>query len=148
MRTQQRVIEGQVRQPIGQWLHDHAKPEDTVLLEPLGYIGYYSQLRMYDFPGLSSPEVVAAIKGGAHRYAELIARLRPTWLVLRPSEIADPTRPENAVLNDYRLVRTWNVRAQLDAVSFLPGRAWLEHDAEFRVFRLKAADETVRRSHR
>jgi hypothetical protein len=57
--------------------------------------------------------------------------------VLRPFEIADRTKPENAALNDYELVRTWNARPALDATRLLPGRPWLEHDAEFSVFRRK-----------
>ncbi len=60
-RIQQREIEDGNRKQIGLWLREHAKsPHDTVFLESLGYIGYFSQLKMLDFPGLSSPEVVAA----------------------------------------------------------------------------------------
>ncbi|HVU23236.1 MAG TPA: hypothetical protein VHE13_03860 [Opitutus sp.] len=134
MRVQQRLVENGVRHAIGTWLHDHAAPDDTVFLEPLGYIGYYSQLKTYDYPGLSSPEVVAAIHSGARRFTEVIARLHPTWLVLRPGEVADPSAPENSALRAYRLVGDWNVRPQLDAIAFLPGRGWLEHDARFLVF--------------
>ncbi len=139
MREQQQIIEGTVRQEIGEWLHAHAAAGDTVFLEPLGYIGYYSQLKMYDYPGLSSREVVAQTRAGRTRLTEVIAALRPTWLVLRPFEIADKTKPKNAALNDYELVRVWDARPRLDAVQFLPGRAWMEHDAEFRVFRRKDA---------
>ena len=58
--VQQRLIEDGVRRPIGLWLRAHAaSPRDTVLLEPLGYIGYFSGLKMYDFPGLCSKEMVA-----------------------------------------------------------------------------------------
>ncbi|HET7537165.1 MAG TPA: hypothetical protein VFJ90_11955, partial [Candidatus Didemnitutus sp.] len=138
MRTQQRIIEHGVRRPIGEWLRANAGPSDTVFLEPLGYVGFYSRLKTYDYPGLSSPEVVAAIRSGNRRFAEVIATLRPTWLVLRPFEIADATKPENAALNDYELVRTWDARPQLDAVPILPGRDWMLHDAEFRIFRRKA----------
>jgi hypothetical protein len=138
MRTQQHVIEHGVRRQIGEWLHAHAGPSDTVFLEPLGYVGYYSGLKTYDYPGLSSPEVVAAVRNGSRRFTEVIGALRPTWLVLRPFEIADATKPENAALNDYELVRTWNTGPALDAVSLLPGRPWLQRDTEFRVFRRKA----------
>ena len=61
--VQQSVIEDGLRQPIGLWLRDHAKtPHDSVMLEPLGYIGYYSGLKMLDYPGLASKEMVAARK--------------------------------------------------------------------------------------
>src|SRR5262249_50699632 len=45
---------------IGRWLKAELRPGDTVFLEPLGYIGYFSGAKTYDYPGLSSPEVVAA----------------------------------------------------------------------------------------
>ncbi|HWA88365.1 MAG TPA: hypothetical protein VG710_19210 [Opitutus sp.] len=138
MRVQQRLIENHVRRSIGEWLHAHAAPGDTVFLEPLGYVGYYSRLKTFDYPGLSSPEVVAAIRSGAVRFTEIIARLHPTWLVLRPGEVADPSAPENTALRAYQLVGDWNVRPQLDAIPFLPGRGWLEHDARFFVFHRKA----------
>jgi hypothetical protein len=138
MRVQQRVIEEQVRRDIGLWLHDHAQPTDTVFLESLGYIGYYSRLKTYDVPGLSSPEVVAIMKSGQRRLAEIIARLRPTWLVVRPFEFANPELPENAALRAYERVRTWDVQRQIAAVPWLPGRGWLQHDAVLTVYRLKA----------
>jgi hypothetical protein len=134
MRVQQRLIEDGVRRPIGEWLRAHAKPGDSVLLEPLGYIGYFSRLKTYDFPGLSSREVVATIRSGVRRYADLIATLRPTWLVLRPSEIAAQDFAQRPVLRDYKRVAEWNVMSQLDAVAYLPGRKWVEWDARFIVF--------------
>lgn len=139
MHVQQRVIEDGVRESIGHWLGRTARPGETVFLEPLGYIGYYSRLKTYDYPGLSSNEVVAAVRGGARRFTAVIAALHPTWLVLRPGEIADPTLPENAAWQDYQLVAAWNARPVLDRIAFLPGRGWLEHDAEFRVYRRKDA---------
>ena len=55
LRQQQTIIEGQ-RRYIGYWLKANARsPQDTVYLEPLGYIGFFSQLKMYDFLGLASP---------------------------------------------------------------------------------------------
>ena len=67
------------------------RPTDTVFLEPLGYIGFYSNLKMLDYPGLSSPEVVAARRRASARdypgcWPELIIDLSPTWLVLRSYE--------------------------------------------------------------
>ncbi|MGD0707348.1 MAG: hypothetical protein ABSA51_02725 [Anaerolineaceae bacterium] len=43
---------------IGLWLHDHAPAGSRVELEPLGYIGYYSDLTMLDDVGLVTPAVV------------------------------------------------------------------------------------------
>jgi hypothetical protein len=127
-------------------LHAHARPGDSVLLEPLGYVGYFSRLKTYDFPGLSSPEVVAAIRSGVNRYSDLAARLKPTWLVLRPSEIAGDFA-ERPVLRDYRRVAEWNVMRDLDAVAFLPGRPWIEWDARFIVLHYEPAPEVPSSPH-
>ena len=139
MRVEQRLVETGVRRPIGEWLQAHAAPGDTVFLEPLGYIGYYSQLKTYDFPGLSSPEVVAAIRSGATDYSSVITRLQPRWLVLRPFEIHNmgfsPLRP----LDRYEVAQSWSAKAQLDAVGLLPGRRWCEWESEYVVFHLRPA---------
>ncbi len=141
MRVQQRVIEHGVRRDIGLWLRAQAKPGDSVLMECLGYVGYFSNLKTYDLPGLSSPEVVDVVRRTGPRYRAVIDALRPTWLVLRPHELADPKLPENAVLREYRLVKTWDARPQLDAIPLLPGRGWLAHDARFFVLRHEPADK-------
>jgi len=139
MRIEQRLVETGVRRTIGEWLRTHAAPGDTVFLEPLGYIGYFSQLKTYDFPGLSSPEVVAAVKGGARRYTDVIARLQPGWVVLRPHEAARPEFARTRVLENYDLVKSWSALPQLDAVTFLPGRTWVEGESQFMLFRKKPA---------
>src|SRR5262249_36878039 len=99
MRVQQAPIEDGLRRQIGLWLHDHARsPHDTVLLEPLGYIGYFSGLKMLDVPGLSSREMVETRRRlGPDKEAEAYLELLPDWMVLRPSEtqyrgVVDPTR--------------------------------------------------------
>ncbi|HET7535111.1 MAG TPA: hypothetical protein VFJ90_01555 [Candidatus Didemnitutus sp.] len=145
MRVQQRVIEDGGRHQIGLWLKAHAAPGDSVFLEPLGYIGYYSQLKTYDFPGLSSKEVVAATKAGARNYSDVVQRLKPTWLVLRPLEIPREGFANSHVLDDYEPVHDWDQRAILEAVDFLPGRTWLNFDAHFVVYHRKAVPTAATR---
>ena len=65
---QQALIEDGHRKQIGLWLRANASsPRDTVLMECLGYIGYFSGLKTYDIPGMSSPEVVASGASSAPR---------------------------------------------------------------------------------
>lgn len=47
-----------VLQQIGAWLNANTDPESTVLLEPLGYVGYGAQRIMLDEVGLITPRVV------------------------------------------------------------------------------------------
>ena len=134
IRIQQEVIEDHGRREIGKWLRDQATPGDRVFLEPLGYIGYYSRLKTYDVPGLSSPEVVRAIRSGITTFADLITRLNPEWLVLRPGELEREGISQEWMADRYRLVKQVENKSRLDAIRFLPGRPWLELDAYFLVF--------------
>ena len=134
MRVQQRVIEDGGRKIIGEWLRANAAPSDRIFLEPLGYVGYYSHLKAYDYPGLSSREVVTAIREGATTYPELIAQLKPDWLILRPSEIEQQGITNANTRAHYRVAKVIDHARELKAIPFLPGRGWLEYDSQFVVF--------------
>ncbi len=138
MRVQQRLIELGVRTPIGLWLRDHAaSKKETVFLEPLGYIGYYSQLKMVDFPGLSAPEVVALRrKFQTDNWAVLIRELKPTWLVLRPFEVEMINGDNPALIPQYDAVKTFDASAGV-AAARIYGKGYLECDQTFTVFRRK-----------
>jgi hypothetical protein len=43
---------------VGKWLNTHTPPGASVLLEPLGYAGYFADRRMIDEVGVVSPQVV------------------------------------------------------------------------------------------
>ncbi|MGA3006661.1 MAG: hypothetical protein ABSE59_02100 [Opitutaceae bacterium] len=86
--NEQELVAHEVLQPIGLWLHDHVRPGDKVFLEPIGYIGYYSDASLYDYPGLATPKVVQLRRQGLKFYS-LIQALQPAWLVLRGAELAE-----------------------------------------------------------
>lgn len=136
MRAQQATIEDGHRAEIGRWLKANASVGDRVYLEPLGYIGFFSGLKMLDYPGLASPEVVAARRSGRQPHAGIIAALRPEWIVLRPDQI-ESIRADSPLLltNDYRLAHVFDVRPQVRAIGFLPGREYLQFDAIYFIFR-------------
>lgn len=135
---QQQLTEERGRKPIGVWLREHARPGDRVFLEPLGYIGYHSRLKMLDFPGLSAPEVSDLVRAGHRAFADLIRRLRPEWVVLRGHEYVDGRLGEGDALQPYDLVLVSDRRADVAAVPLLPGRRLLEYDAHFLVYRRRA----------
>jgi hypothetical protein len=135
MRIQQNFIENNHRREIGLWLHDHAARGDRVYLEPLGYIGFYSGLKMLDNPGLASPEVVAIRRAGEAGHAEIIAALKPEWLVLRPDQVQSVNESTPQLLDqNYQLTRIFDARPQLNAIRFIPGRGYLDFDARFLVY--------------
>ena len=150
LRIQQREIEDGNRKKIGLWLRQNATSSaETVFLEPLGYIGYFSQLKMIDFPGLCAPEVVAAQKKlKTNSWAKLIPELNPDWLVLRPGE-ADSIREINPLLLTqlYSPVKIFDVSERIKSYRWLPGREYLTYDQTFIVYRLNK-DHTTEQNHR
>jgi hypothetical protein len=94
LREGQRVEET-VRIPIGLWLRAHAAPTDRVMLEPIGYIGYYSRLPVIDVIALVSPEALDCYRPAfpSPRH-ELWRRFRPEWMLLRAGELQELQRDE------------------------------------------------------
>ncbi len=146
LRWQQKIIEEGQRRRIGEWLRGQAtNVHDTVFLEPLGYIGFYSKLKMLDFPGLCSPEMVAARRRSHSSspprcWPELIMDLQPDWLVLRYFEAEGIRQCDPELLDEYYdLARVFDVRPQVEAIPFLPGRGYLTGDAYFEVYRRRSS---------
>lgn len=96
-----------LRLPIGVWLKHNGQSGERVLLEPIGYIGYYSRLPIIDSVGLVSPEVLPSYRT-PNPLADMVARLRPEWLCLREWEAA-PLHPQGDTIADgrYLLVRSF-----------------------------------------
>lgn len=134
VRAHQHLVENKVRRGIGDYLRENGQPTDTVMMEPLGYIGFFSGLRTYDFPGMSSPEMVAARKlvGGDGR--RLLGFLRPDWTVMRPHEIEHLQHNNDwRVDHAYELVKTFSTREEVEALN-VQGKNYLLHDATFLLF--------------
>ena len=138
LRQQQRIIESQ-RKAMGEWLKaNSSSPADTVFLEPLGYIGYYSGLKMLDYPGLSSTEVVAARRKVGENRLALVGELKPRWVVQRPGELYNTDPALNAwFLEHYAPTKIFNVSDQIAAIPFLPGRRYLQFDQGFLIWKRK-----------
>jgi hypothetical protein len=144
LRAQQREIEEGTRKQIGLWLREHAaSPTDTVFLEPLGYVGFYSQLKMLDTPGLCAPEVVAAErKLKSISLPMVIPEVHPDWLVLRPAE-ADRVRTvaPGLLTETYSAVKVFDASDRIASYQWLPGRAYLRYDEKFIVFKRNHAGD-------
>jgi hypothetical protein len=135
LKAQQAIIETGLRRPIGEWLRQQSAPGDTVFMEPLGYIGFFSGLRTYDYPGLSSPEVVAAIQRRGKTFAPLIRDLEPTWLVLRGSETDDINDEDPFLLGGaYQRIQMFDRRKDVEELT-VHGLDYIRYDAVFIVYR-------------
>lgn len=137
LRLQQSIVEENHRKKMGLWLKEHAKKGDSVFLEPLGYVGYFSQLKTYDYPGLSSPEVVAARQRlGTNEWPRLIDELKPDWVIRRPFEYYDQNDAQY-LQEHYQLVKIFDVTEEIMAYPWLPGRPYLLYDRAFLIFQRK-----------
>jgi hypothetical protein len=133
MKAHQVLIEDGIRRPLGLWLKENSDPSrDRVFIECLGYVGFYSNLKMLDFPGLSSTEVIEARRKVGDNFGKLVKELSPEWVVLRPSEVAEILQED---LQDYQLVANFDNRKAVLSEQEIPGRGYLMHDARFFVFR-------------
>ena len=141
----QQEIEVAVREKTGRTLAAMMKPTDTVVLEPLGFVGWAALNKtVFDFPGLGSKVSVRALKQmRVPTVAGLANALQPTHLVLRPPEYRDLVRkfPETAA--------KYEVAAHIKAAPGLRLRRWgYEYrlmDDDFRILqRTRDFDQVVR----
>jgi hypothetical protein len=119
MRSEQ-VMEDNLRKPIGLWLKTNSKPGDTVMLEPLGYIGYYSQRHMIDTVGLVAPQVLPYWNArNAYPFVDIAQAFKPDWCVLRPIEAERMIRISKlsggSWQSDYELIRTFTFKMGSEA---------------------------------
>jgi arabinofuranosyltransferase len=68
---------------VAQFLEVNSQPGESVLLEPIGVIGFSVPLRVIDEVGLVSPKVAERRLGGPGWYHDVVVSESPDWLVLR-----------------------------------------------------------------
>ncbi|HLK56505.1 MAG TPA: hypothetical protein VKU00_08075 [Chthonomonadaceae bacterium] len=102
-------LEDALRRPMGVWLGEQVGPDERILLEPIGYVGYYSRRRLLDIIGLVSPEVLPSYRT-EEPLPDIVQRLHPEWLCLRRREAAllEAARRYHFE-QDYRLVQTFAI---------------------------------------
>jgi hypothetical protein len=139
-RIHQRLIEDGTRRQVGLWLHENAAPGDRVYLECLGYIGYFSECRMLDYPGLATPEVSRLIREDGHDFVSLVEVLKPEWLALRIYEVTWMQKSKYFREN-YLPVKEFNSCPALAEWIRLPG-CTMYYDAYFIVFKRQGNADT------
>jgi hypothetical protein len=138
-RTVQHQIEDQVRLPMGRYLGEVVKPGQTIGSESAGYVSYYTNATLYDFPGLTSPAVVEALQSdsphlpGIYGIAEL---LRPDFLIMRPTELQSLIDADPQTADMYRVLRTFEVPVEDSRLEHW-GLDLFNVDREFTVLELK-----------
>ncbi len=135
MKTHQEVVEFGNRKEIGLWLKENSKEKDTVFMECLGYIGYFSELKTLDFPGMSSLEVVNSRKKmNSNKFSDVIMDLKPSWLALRPWEAENASKDYPEMFRDhYTRVKTFDVTGNIPDII---GKEYLMYDSHFDIYKL------------
>lgn len=82
----QNLVEKPVRRAIGRYLKSKTPPTATVGGEPLGFIGYYSGLTYYEWPGLTSRRTADFLSKYGASLSNVFAEFRPDYLALRGYE--------------------------------------------------------------
>jgi hypothetical protein len=142
LRLKQEVIENSHRRALGLWLKQNVPAGQTVFLEPIGYIGYYSQCKLLDWPGLVSPEVVAVRRKigtpdspwGRYYWGLAAAELKPDWIVARPDE-EEQMAASQVIRANYEPVQVFDVKEKIRAAGVFYGSGITDYDTTFTVFR-------------
>jgi hypothetical protein len=91
-------VETDLRIPIGEYMAKVGSPGESLMLEPIGYIGYYSRMQIIDVIGLISPEALPSYAPDVPQPDhDLWVRLHPQWLLLRAGQRKDLLAYEQAL---------------------------------------------------
>ena len=105
-------IENQVRVNAGEYLNTHVPAGQSVTSESAGYIGFYGNVKLYDYPGLTSTTSVRAMQSlppNQRDLPHLVAALRPDWLVLRPWELESLRQEFPDLAAQYQVVQVFQM---------------------------------------
>jgi hypothetical protein len=105
-------VEDQVRTQAAEYLRSAVRPGQSVVSESAGYIGYYGDVKLYDYPGLTSPtsgHALQSLPPDRRGVADLIDVLKPDWLVLRPWELDSLRQKYPATAAEYVVDRTFEL---------------------------------------
>lgn len=132
MMLQQKYIENGTRKKIGQWLKQNTAKNDRIYVEALGYIGFFSDRKMLDYPGLVSPEVVKLVRKDKLNYASVIEKLQPEWVVARTEDQCFKLLPNSAFYRDnYKVVAVFDSIEAIDNLGYIPGEWYLLYDSYY-----------------
>ena len=93
---------------IGFWLSRNSSPQSTILLEPLGYVGFYSHRWMIDEVGLVTPAVVELKRQGIGSEAYLLI-FNPDYIILHCDDaLRLHSKQETGLAQSYTLSKEFN----------------------------------------
>jgi hypothetical protein len=131
-------IDDRVRTNVGLYLKAHMRRGEAVTSESAGYIGYYGRnVRLEDFPGLTSPTSEKALRKlppERRDLINLIAVLQPKWLTLRTPEAEEFRARYPQIAARYDKAAFFSV-PESETPTHIGKINWLNLDREFYVLR-------------
>lgn len=124
---------GLVYQP-GERIHSFTSPLGT-LLPALFALGGGDGVELRALWGL---RIVSARGRVGNRWSDVVADLKPEWLVLRPWDAERIFGERPALARYYAPARTFDVRAAVEDPDLLPGRGFPAFDAVFHAFQRRS----------
>jgi len=126
-------LETGVRVRVGKSLNAMMQDTDSVVLEPLGFIGWEAKNKtIYDFPGLGSPKAFAAFLKHPDMPG-MVRELSPRFVVMRPRELAQFAAVAPDVFARYEAVERFTARPDLSLS--VGGLHYDPFDADFTILR-------------
>ena len=98
---------------VGKWLHDNSPENSTVMLEPLGYVGWYADRVMIDEVGLTTPEAIELHRQGVEG-AYFFKYFLPDYVVW----YCDSQRGREEINNLYTVVKVFDDVGELKRVCY------------------------------
>ncbi len=96
----------QVNKRVGDYLYAHAdRDNDWAAVEDIGYIGYYSHLKIIDRDGLITPAAVPYNR--ADQYLQLITDFKPRWVGIAPGSPISGFESDSIFLVQYTLEKSF-----------------------------------------
>jgi hypothetical protein len=135
----QEDIENEVRVKMGKYMNEIMGPNETLTIECLGYMSYYSQRTIWDWPGLCSRTVVEYYED--HEDPEdrslggIMKNLKPDYIVLRA--VGNWIWEINEKWIDEEYVRIKRFQAPQHKLTKIP---WLQSNIDINFFVLKRKD--------
>lgn len=119
--------------PLGLWLNQHAPPTATVLLEPLGYAGYYADRHMIDEVGVVSPQIVELKRQGVNDMLSVLLPLRPDYVVFHCDDILYRLQRSDSTASEFSL--HYQHAATFNPLNFNPLSSKPQNLSEYRLQR-------------
>jgi hypothetical protein len=141
-RIVQRDVENEVRRTTSLFLAENVPPREAVVAEPAGYLGYYSDVLLWDFPGLTSPHARSVISTRPYEdrsYPHFILDAAAPWMALRIGEWEQIQSMDPAFASQYTVRGSIVSAAEADGQITYGGLTYRSIDMSFVV--LERVDE-------